>query len=395
MIVRDEPRASRATRVPLSPLAFALVVALVFPAFALPPAVATSPWDTTVRVSLDGAAGEWVLFYHDLPQPMPRTIYEHWESNFNVTGEGEPFEVITSLPTPTMLVQGCCNLSRPYPRFGAPSSVDPSYLLSSLRAEKIDGSSYSKGWSIPIGIIDATNITRSTVFVAGATAPWHLDVTFQLTTLEDAPQDPHATVGSLAQPSYLHVGRGMTFQRYTEKPVALPALPSGYTAGSIDGSFAVGALGWTHVQYDWTNPLDATFGLNWENPAKSSWAYRTGTHQIDFRFPNGYRYVMTPASTDTGVGPLTWPYPLREAGAQDDVPGELRVHAFRFDNSTNVSLTVVHMPIRPDEWPADLQRWNYQCHQLEPAWRDPMGGNPVDCKEPYVSSAPDVDDAVG
>lgn len=360
----------------------------------MPPATATNPWDTTIHISLDGAAGDWILFYHELPQPMPRNVYEHVQASFNATGQGLPFGVVTSLPTPTFLRQDCCNISRPYPNLWRPTSVDPAYLLSTVRVQEIASGVYSQEWSFGISIGDAPNWTRSTAFVVGATTPWHLDLTLQLSTPSDASPDPHAIVGSLAEPSYLHRGSGMTFEHYAEIPEALPALPLGYTGGRINGTFHVDSPGWTHIQYDWTNPVDRDFGMNWQDPTQSSTAYRTGTHEIDFQFPNGYHYIMTPASTDTGFGPVTWPYPLREVGAQNDVPGDVRIHAFRLDNSTDVGLSIMHLPIGPADWPQGLQQWNYHCHQLEPGWHDPMGGSPSNCSEERTSAAPDADNNV-
>lgn len=322
-----------------------------------PPPAATSAepaWEGRFEVHIEGAAGEWMLLHHVPPRPHPRNFIFAWEWSFSAGAEGEPTRALVVEPELRGIFTG--SGVTPESRVAGPLLVPEeegafpmAEILEYVRVEVENGAFTSAlKWGATGHL--ANQYPLGVSWVVGADRPWTLNATVEYWS--GGKVDRPAQFTQVA-PTHQYRGSGATFRTFDEQvePVSEHA-----TLGSLRVEVPIEAPGWTHVRRSWTLP---------EEP------YSYNLH-YDLRFPNGRTLVganvaMTHARDPIlGFGPAG--SPMLAAGTLLDVPGTLFANFTRLDPSEDVTLHVVHLPIAPEDYPADWGRWTYRCSGEDLPW---------------------------
>ena len=324
-------------------------------------------WNSTIQLNESGNGGDWLFFYHVLDQPLPAFVFMRFNGTFTVHPVGnQSAGVLDSVPDFVSTRTACCNEQRAaQERVSPDDTYNVQGVLSDMRAFRLPPGEQAIPVEEYLGA-GASAPTHAISFVIGADVPWTLNLTFQMVSGQNLPDDARATVGAQVLPTFLYHGSDMSLRTLGELPG--PALPDGHTTGSIAADIELESPGWTHIQYDWYNALD-----DWRAPKQpfpSPSGTRVGVHQYRTTFPNGFTEIG-PAAVEVNEPGAYFPIPLRAWGTMADVPGNLHVEILRADNSVNVSATVVHLPMPQGTLPAEIQLWNYQCQYFDLEWRNP------------------------
>lgn len=352
-------------------------------------AAATSPdWNSTIQINQAGERGDWIFFYHVLPQPLPQFIFMRFNGTFSVQPPSDGnSQVVYSVPDFVVTQAACCNVPRTIRQaVHADNTWAIQGVLSGLRIINLAGGNQTFPVEENLGG-GAEAPVHAISFVIGADVPWRLNLTVQMVSGQVLPGDPSATVGSEVQPTFLFHGHALSIHKFSETPG--PNLPNGYTSGSISENLELVDPGWTHIQYDWYNAHD-----DWRAPKQpfpSPQGTRVGLHHYATAFPNGFTEVG-PVSVELNEPGAYFPIPLRAWGTMADTPGKLHLQILRADDSVNVSATVLHLPMNPGTLPSEIQVWSYACQYADIQWQL-QGSTESACGESYTNTI-DVDGGI-
>lgn len=355
--MRPRPNAAPGEARTLPKLAPVAAVVLALLATLIPATATHTPesWHSAIDVTIEGEAGEWVFLYHELPAPIPeqKTLIHSWSFHAS-TPQGEPLMVLLSafddVAPPVELT------------FLPTMDLSPTFILGSLRIKELpDGGTVY--FSHNMTTVYAGPLVDARAIVATANAPWRLTVKLELVD-GIAWSQPNRPPPPIVEPTLVLRGDGATFHKATETTLAGP-LPTGYSVGLLTAQAPLAEPGWTHIQYDW-------------DKAPQPWA---SLRRYDATFPNGYHFTG-PALHE--AHPLNNGEPasmLRAIGTMHNEPGEVALDILRADPATNARAIIAHIPLDPEDFPARLQRWDYDCYwhslQLDQGWR----GDTLGCKD--------------
>jgi len=311
------PAGATPTAVPTGP-------ALHLPATNVTGVAAAAGW-SQVAVSADGQAGDWLVVYQPLPEPVQSlAVHVTVHATASAPSPGAPANLFVWAPALVSGENGSVFLENaPFePHVFFHTDSGPATFATDRSYGTASGASF-----------------HGVLLAVAADQPWSFSATFGVLDEKGLP-----TNGTTVAPSTLLSGNGAAFAYGGTRTAGLPQAP----AGDVQLDAPVNGTGWTHIDL---------FRAALEPDAVRDYDVKlaNGHAMSGLATSDGYYVPMAGGSSGSGAPD--------GVGSLRDVAGTAHAKVTYAETDLGVSFGIVHLPYDTARLPADLGNGNYYAFQ--------------------------------